>query len=425
MSPPPLPEPPHAIGAAASILNLAAALAARFGAPAGASPLAEPRLRAALASARSVVLVVFDGFGVRQLDDHVSSGALADCRLSTLSSVFPSSTAPAMTSFATALPPAMHGNPGWFVWSSAQHCMVRSLPLDVRGDPRTPVAAASLWSWQPWPAASRSPCLAWLPADIAESRYSQYAYAGSTRIGYEDPQQIIDALADALRATPGGLFAQVYLPQFDAISHVFGCRSPRAANVASGFDRWFEALADRLRAFDVLLLATADHGFIDIAPQDQHHLADHPSLAACLGRPLAGEPRVPFCDVLPGREDEFADGVRQAFADAFDVYPSGELLAAGWFGPSTPPASASDSASASASASASVSASAASAASSAAAGILGDRLGTHLLIPRGNAVLIDQVEGEKPLSMIGMHGGPSDDEMRVPLMAAYRGRPLA
>ena len=43
-------------------------------------------------------------------------------------------------------------------------------------------------------------------------------------------------------------------------------------------------------------MATADHGFIDVTDRDQLRLEDFPQLAACLELPLAGEPRVPFCN---------------------------------------------------------------------------------------------------------------------------------
>lgn len=388
------PAPPHAIEAGASILNLAATLAGRFGAPAGAAELAERRVAEAVAAARSIVLIVLDGFGERQLQDHVPAGTLAACRLATLSSVFPSATAPAMTSFATALAPAAHGNPGWLVWSDAHDCVVRSLPLDRRGDPAAAVSAASLWSWQAWAAASSVPSFAWLPAELAESRFSAYAYGSSTRIGYERPEDIIGPLADAAKAAPAGLFALLYLPRFDSFSHQFGCRSPQAARVAQDFDRWFERLVHRLRELDVLLLVTADHGFIDVEPEHQFHLADHPRLAACLRRPLSGEPRVPFCELQPGCENVFAERVAEAFGESFALYESRDLLQAGWFG------------------------------TAANTDALQGRIGTHMLLPRAPVTLVDRLEGEPPPSFIGMHGGPSDDEMRVPLIAAYRGRAL-
>ncbi|MGE0799371.1 MAG: alkaline phosphatase family protein [Lautropia sp.] len=392
------PPVPHEIDAGSSILNLAATLALRFGAAAGAPLLAgHAPLQSVLAATRSVVLVVFDGLGERQLSEHAGRGALADCRLGSLSSVFPSATAPAMTSLATALPPAQHGTPGWLMWSEADGEIVRCLPMDVRGQPDRPVSAASLWRWQPWSAALRLPVVSLLPRAISESTYSRYAYSAGRRIGYEHTDDVPQRIAELLGATIDGAYIFVYLPHFDAASHEFGWRSERAERTVLRFDRWFARLIDALRDCDALVLATADHGFIDVPERQQLRLEALPEIAACLARPLAGEPRVPFCQVLPRSHDVFAERVREATHGEFEAYRSEALLTAGWFGRPD----------------------------QAVASSIAGRLGTHVLLPRGGATLIDQVEGERPLSFIGMHGGPSADEMQVPLIAAYLGRALA
>jgi hypothetical protein len=46
-------------------------------------------------------------------------------------------------------------------------------------------------------------------------------------------------------------------------------------------------------------------------------------------------------------------------------------------------------------------------------------------VPARCVTLVDTVEGERAPRFIGMHGGTSEDEMRVPLVAAWRGEPLA
>ena len=57
-------------------------------------------------------------------------------------------TAPAITSFSTAVFPAEHANPGWFCWSEATASVVRTLPMDVRAAPDQPVIADGLWDWR-------------------------------------------------------------------------------------------------------------------------------------------------------------------------------------------------------------------------------------------------------------------------------------
>ncbi|HLS55810.1 MAG TPA: alkaline phosphatase family protein [Zeimonas sp.] len=389
------PVPPHAFEAGSSIVNLAAGVAGRFGVATPLPPVNEPTLADALAGACSVVTVLLDGLGERQLAAHAPRGVLAQHRLRTLDSVFPSSTAPAVTSLATAAPPAVHGNPAWLVWSERAGAIIRTLPMDVRGDRHRGIRAADTWSWQPWATRARAPSFAILPREIADSEYSRHAYAGSTRVAYARLDEIAPIVVGALRACPDGASVFVYLPQFDSTSHEAGWQSEAAAAVVGDFDRWFGALIERLRDVDALVLATADHGFVDVARHDQLRLEDFPAIAACLERPLSGEPRVPFCQVRPGRRERFAAIVTAELGDAFAVHESDELLHAGWFGAALPDAGASP---------------------------LAGRLGTHVLVPRRCVTLVDAVDGERAPRFIGMHGGISDDEMRVPLVAAWRGQ---
>ncbi len=378
-------------------MNLAAAIAGRFGVEAAAPALDDPPVVEALRRATSVVSVLFDGLGERQLETHAPRGALAQCRVRSLDSVFPSSTAPAVTSFVAAASPATHGNPAWHVWSESAHAIIRSLPMDVRGDRTRTVRAGDTWTWRPWAERARVPAFAVLPREIAETEYSRHAYAGSTRLAYARIDEVPARVAEVLRACPGGASVFVYLPQFDAISHEAGWASDAAAAVAGGFDRWFASLLERVAGFDALVLGTADHGFVDVEPRDQFRLEAFAAIAACLEHPLCGEPRVPFCQVLPQRRERFAEIVAAELGDAFAVHPSAELLDAGWFG--VLPAHGRGAA-------------------------LAGRIGTHVLVPKRRVTMVDAVEGEPSLNFVGMHGGPSDEEMRVPLLAAWRGAAL-
>jgi len=49
---------------------------------------------------------------------------------------------------------------------------------------------------------------------------------------------------------------------------------------------------------------------------------------------------------------------------------------------------------------------------------LADRVGDYTLIARGRFALRDRLPGERRHVQIGVHGGLSDDEMRVPLIVA-------
>lgn len=377
--------------AASSIVSVAASLAGRFGDGGAVPTLPDRSLADALASCRAAVFVLMDGLGERQLKMHAPDGALAHFRFRSLDSVFPSSTAPALSALSAAAPPAAHGNPGWLMWSEAAQAVIRTLPMDLRADHSAKVLARDTWRWSPWTTRCRVPAFALLPAHIADSEFSRHAYAGSTIVAYRSLDETCDRVDALLDHAGGEASVFVYLPHFDTISHEAGCASGKAAAVVRRLDGWFARLVERMRAHDALVLATADHGFVDVAEDDQLQLENFPSIAACLERPLTGEPRVPVCSVRADARERFGETVRAALGDAFSVHASGELLDAGWFGDGD---------------------------------ALAGRLGTHVLVPRRCVTLVDTLEGEEPMRFIGMHGGPSEDEMRVPLLAAWRGEQL-
>ncbi len=49
---------------------------------------------------------------------------------------------------------------------------------------------------------------------------------------------------------------------------------------------------------------------------------------------------------------------------------------------------------------------------------LAERLGSHALLMEAGWTIVDHVPGEHEHTMIGVHGGLSADEMRVPLILA-------
>src|SRR5690606_16642488 len=386
-------------GQGIGIEHLASWIGARFGGTTPAGPLVPDWLAQPLADSRSLVLLLLDGVGVRQVADHAPRGALAQARIATLRSVFPSSTAPAITTLASGLPPHRHANPGWFAWHPGRRRIVRTLPSDCRGNPAGPFDPAELWHWSPLAAGMSPPPTVIQPAFIAESAFSRYAYRGANRAGYRDLDELHDRIVAAVESAEGadaagGGFVYAYAPQFDTSAHAHGCRSSRAGAVLLDFDALFARLADSLAGHDALLLATADHGFVDIAPERQLAMADHPALAGLLARPLAGEPRVAFAEPVPGARDEFLARAGESLGHAFDAHLTVDLLAAGWFGEGeADPAFLVHS-------------------------------GSITLVGREGWSLVDSVPGESASEFIGMHGGTAPDEMLVPVAAVRRGTTL-
>jgi len=379
-----------------SLLNLAATLATMHGTAPAYPLLSDAALREPLLQSRRLVLWLIDGLGVEPLQQLAPRSALASAIAGELEAIFPSSTAPTLTMLATGRSPAVHAAPEWFLWLEELGAIYRALPLDARdaAGARPPIAdAASVYPLPALTAASRRRSFAVLPEAICESTYSRYAYAGATLLGFRDAASFVEAVIGAVDAGGDSSYVFAYVDAFDATAHEFGVASRQALAMVRTLDVVFEQLAAALAARGALLAVTADHGFLDVPPERRFRLDDFGDIAACLERPLTGGPRAPLLHVRPQHRDDFPALVHRAFGDHFVAVPSGEIAAAGWFGPE--PLEAQDAR-------------------------LRSRLGSHVLLPRSDAYFIDVLPGERTPTLIGMHGGRARAETRVPLIFAGR-----
>jgi len=376
-----------------SIANLMASLARASGATdSPCPPLAElPPGR--LQSISNLVLLVVDGLGYDLLVEH--SSLLKPYLRGHLTSVFPSTTASAIPTFMTGLPPSQHGLTGWHMWLREIGRLLAILPLSPRP------GALEIPPGQPLPPRQELPAQLFRhptlyqglgrtsyvvsPHFIADSPFNRYHSQGAAKVPYAGLPGLFSAL-DQLLHKHGRKFIYGYWPDYDSNAHNHGCRSPQALAVLDQFAAAFTAWLARIRDSDTLVVVTADHGFIDSPPERQINLAEHPLLADCLALPLCGERRAAWCYLKPGRAGVFEAYVRQHLSHAAQALPREQLLAEGWFGPGPCHPE------------------------------LAARIGDYALIMKADWTLYDVLPGEQPHTMIGHHGGLSPAEMRVPLL---------
>jgi hypothetical protein len=303
-----------------------------------------------------------------------------------ITSVFPSTTAAAITTSYTGCTPLEHGLTGWFTYLGEAGCVAAALPFRSRGD-MLPLAQRGVTPEQIF----ISPSLfEQLPVrsivvshkDIIDSHYNVCHCRGAQRIGYESLDELVAQIEAAVKSGAERKFVYSYWPVYDMVSHRFGADSAEAFAAFEAIDAAFERLAARLSGTESLLIATADHGFIDVAPDESLDLPA--SLASLLRFPLCGERRVAYCHVHS--ENEFLKKAKDWLQDRADVMPSRQLVDEGWFGPGT------------------------------AHPRLAERIGDIALVMRGRYTVKDWTAGESRHLHIGNHGGTSDDEMLIPLV---------
>ncbi len=342
-----------------------------------------------LAAARHVVLLVIDGLGRAQLDAHAPHGALAEARLADLSSVFPSTTASAVSTFMTGDVPLAHGLTGWHVWFRELGVVGAPLPFKVRGSDvglnRLGVDARGLFATRALASRLARRTVLVHPSHLCNSWYTR-AHCGSAELrpfgGMEEMFERIVALARDEEPS----FCYAYWPELDTLSHVHGAGSEQAGRHLRELDAAVARCARRLAGTGAVLAVCADHGFVDTRADTRLDLADHPRLAETLMLPLCGEPRAVFCYVRSGAEGRFQDCVAEDLAHAVDLLTCEEVIAGGLLGPGR------------------------------AHPELASRLGSHVLLLKENYCLTDRLAGERrPFQQVGVHGGMSDAELRVPL----------
>lgn len=374
-----------------SLLNLMASLAAARGAKPRHPPLAA-LAPARLAEARNVVLVIVDGLGDGLLARSAAGGEIHRRRLDAITSVFPSTTASAITTSYTGCAPLEHGLTGWFTYFGAAGCVGAPLPFVSRGDKRS-LRARGLAPERAFEAKSlfdalATPSVIVTPRSIVDSDYNRFHCGHAERRAYDSLEGFVLETEAAVKSSDARKFVYAYWPDYDSTSHQHGHESPAALAQLAAFDAAFGTLLARLAGTESVVVLSADHGFVDSAPDESFDLADAPGLSALLRFPLCGEPRVAYCHVQEGRTGEFLRRAEDWLGDRGRARPSRQLVDEGWFGPGTPHPR------------------------------LAERIGDVALVMDGRYTIRDRTPGESRHRHIGNHGGTSEDEMRVPLVLA-------
>lgn len=341
---------------------------------------------------RSIVLLVIDGLGHRYLAASAAGSVLRAHLRGRITSVFPTTTATAITSFYTGLAPQQHGLTGWHTWFRELGCVLKVLPARARyGGPslgEVKIDATRLFDHPPVFDRLRARSHVVAPRFIAGSDFNR-AHRGRAAVrGYETLEEMFGEISRVVRAPGGRRYVYAYWPDLDRIAHEHGIGSEAAQAHLAEFDAGFARFLERLAGSDTLVVATADHGIIDTAPEHLIDLGDHPELAGMLVLPLCGEPRVAYCYVRPDRTRDFEHYADRELAPYAVLRPSRDLVAQNFFGTGVPHPR------------------------------LDERIGDYTLIMKGNHVIRDWLFGEQRYTQVGVHGGLSEQELYVPLIVA-------
>ena len=343
-----------------------------------------------LLRASNIVLLVIDGLGYNYLTNNAPHSVLHSYLHSRLTTVFPSTTATAITTFMTGLAPQQHGPTGWFTYFQELGSILTVLPVKPRlGDTSLAelnIDVPTLYGHVPVFDLLDVDCHIVSPRNIAYSDYS-LAHRGKARITpYKNLTECFDLTRDIITSGPSKKYIYTYWPQFDGMAHEKGVGSKDVADHFYEIDEAFSRLIEDIKGTNTLVIATADHGIIDSGPSYCIELEHHPELQRMLSMPLSGERRMAYCYVKPDRHTDFINYLANNLAEQITVHPSRQLLEQHYYGLGS------------------------------AHPDLHSRIGDFVLEMNENYTIMDTLPNEKHFYHIGTHGGLSEDEMLVPLI---------
>jgi predicted AlkP superfamily pyrophosphatase or phosphodiesterase len=321
-----------------------------------------------------------------------------------LTSVFPSTTSAALTTLHTGVTPQEHGLPEWNVYFEEFESIIQTLPfkkwamreadglLTEGGHANMLYEGPTVYSEL---ASLAVPSYVFVAAPYATSAYTTNVQKGATIVPFHSGPQLMEQLKNHLESVKGPAYFFVYWSSVDGTAHAYGPDSPQHIQAIQEFDTliWEHLLPsiDKSLLKEILLLLTADHGHVNIKREDIINLNKFPELEENFqttrnGQKIlpTGSPHDVFLFIKPERRDEIVYFLQRALDSNARILTIDTALSEGLFGLNKVSPK------------------------------FRRRIGNVLILPRRGSHIWYEFFPNEVFSMLGIHGGLSEEEMLVP-----------
>ncbi|MEZ7897686.1 MAG: alkaline phosphatase family protein [Flaviflexus sp.] len=330
-----------------------------------------------LPDASKVVVVLVDGLGFHNLSARTGHAPYLRRRLADrpdpIWTVSPSTTAAAVTGLGTGLPPGQTAMAGYSLRDpkTGQSFSLISWNTDLRAEDwqRQETIGEKLLEQDRELAIVQ-------PAKFLGSGLTNAAWRGGRPVVGETLDDRVDAALGALKTTD---LVYLYWGEVDHVGHGQGWKSDRWIAELELLDGGLARLSRQVPA-DTMIIVTADHGMIDV--EERIDVADVPELAADITL-LAGEERA--AQIYTDKPNDVAARWRDYLGDRATIMAKDEWVESGLLGP----------------------------ASEQTRSVIGDVIAfSHGRLGIGDSRFMSA----GVLSIIGLHGSLTDEEMHIPCL---------
>ncbi len=335
-----------------------------------------------LPSAQHYVVLLVDGLGSELLAAHADDAPFLSALLAgsvPATAGVPSTTATSLTSLGTGEAPGAHGVLGYTTRIPGTTSVLNALRWNKDVDPAV---------WQSRPTVFSRLAAAGVSTTVVNKREFEgsgltvASCRGAEFVGVDRPGERLVAVRTAAGRAPSLTYS--YDGDLDWTGHRYGVASAQWRAQLAVTD----LLAARLRESlpgEVRLVVVADHGMVDVGPDDRTDLDQVPELQDGLAL-VAGEARFRHLYCRPGAAEDVVSAWRAHLGDRALVLHREDAVARGWFGAVLPGLEA--------------------------------RVGDVVVACRGSHAVLSSANFPFEGRLVGMHGSLTPEEMRIPVLVA-------
>lgn len=306
-----------------NIINISATLAEFLNCPNDKPTL--PALQKELEKGyKNVVFLILDGLGMHPVEKNLASDSFLRRNIKqAITSVFPSTTTNATTTYLTNKYPMEHG---WFGWSLYFEELKRAVDIFPCRDSFTeePVDKAYIkraLPVEPYYKKAKSG----YATNVVVPEYWDNDY--ENRYVWNSISEMFNYI-ETICKKAGKQFVYAYCSEPDSTMHRYGVSSSEARRVINELNDGIEALYAELT--DTLFIISADHGQIDVGGQIK--LYEDEELTAMLEWPQFLEARAAAFKVKEDCREKFEEVFNRKYGEDFELFAVEKLIEDNYFG---------------------------------------------------------------------------------------------
>nr|MBA2706818.1 alkaline phosphatase family protein [Gemmatimonadaceae bacterium] len=294
------------------------------------------RLMQEIGPADHLIFVLVDGMGMNLVDRLPQRSFIKSRLRMEIQSLFPTTTAAALTTVATGEWPNKHAVTGWWTHLPEFGCTSTILPFVDRYTHRSlterGLSADTVFPCKAYhPRMTHQP-LSVVPAKLPNTLYSVYSRGGTPGVGYWALDDGINEIIKHVQNASAPTYTYLYISDVDSLSHLRGWDHEDVLALMTFVDGQLGRLSETLSSRAKVVISS-DHGHTTVRLADRLAIYDGDPILDALEAPPSGNPPTPMFHVKKGHSAQFVRLFEERFADHFSLVSSDEAEAMELCGP--------------------------------------------------------------------------------------------